>query len=202
MTLVDDPTDPTGYGAARCDAEGPATRRNLSILIYTELYKNSAAIPGTEAVTGYKTLGAEGFQATTGQTALHAFAAQDQVTPARLPWRRHPQRRGIISSGDSGYRPDRGALGEPWILTLFPRAWKWRVPRRTCQCGPVVETGVTQTLDTRARRRRQPNRPAGPRNYAGVVGRFAALLGLVLALVLAVVLGLLFLTAALALCLA
>ncbi|MEW2485519.1 metallopeptidase TldD-related protein [Streptomyces sp. NPDC048411] len=31
VTLMDDPTDPVGFGAARFDAEGLATRRNLLI---------------------------------------------------------------------------------------------------------------------------------------------------------------------------
>ncbi|GGU51068.1 hypothetical protein [Streptomyces violascens] len=48
---------------------------------------------------------------------------------------------------------------------------------------------MTDTLDTRARRRRPPNRPAAPQACAGTVGRFAALLGLVLVLVLAMVLA-------------
>ena len=64
---------------------------------------------------------------------------------------------------------------------------------------PVVETGVTDMLDTRARRRRPPNRSAAPRACAGTVGRFAALLGLVLVVVLAMVLAPLVLAAALVL---
>ncbi|MFJ8390538.1 hypothetical protein ACIQ9Q_39810, partial [Streptomyces sp. NPDC094438] len=58
---------------------------------------------------------------------------------------------------------------------------------------------MTETFDTRARRRRPPNRPAAPRSCAGVVGRFAALLGLVLVLVLVLgtVLAVLVLAAAL-----
>ncbi|RSO07042.1 hypothetical protein DMH18_26800 [Streptomyces sp. WAC 06783] len=51
-----------------------------TILLHTLLHKNGVAIPGTEAVTGYKTPSGAGFQATDGQTVLHTFAAQDRVT--------------------------------------------------------------------------------------------------------------------------
>ncbi|MFE7561499.1 hypothetical protein [Kitasatospora sp. NPDC057500] len=73
-----------------------------TVLIHTVLYKNAAAIPGTEAVTGYKTLGAEGFQATTGQTVLHAFAAQDRVTLRAHRAGGTPSAGAVISSGDGG----------------------------------------------------------------------------------------------------
>ncbi|MFD7340212.1 hypothetical protein ACFV98_30085 [Streptomyces violascens] len=58
---------------------------------------------------------------------------------------------------------------------------------------------MTDTLHTRARRRRPRNSPAAPRTYVGTVSRFAALLGLLLVLVFAMMLAPLVLAAALVL---
>jgi hypothetical protein len=48
--------------------------------VHTALFKNSALIAGSEALTGMVNISSEASQHTTGQTFLHTFAAGDVVT--------------------------------------------------------------------------------------------------------------------------
>ncbi|RST09010.1 TldD/PmbA family protein [Streptomyces sp. WAC07149] len=72
VTLLDDPTDPTGFGAARFDAEGLATRRNLLVdggrsvgRLYDAAagHRAGAASNGAALRAGYKSLPRAGARA-------------------------------------------------------------------------------------------------------------------------------------------
>ncbi|MFH7594107.1 metallopeptidase TldD-related protein [Streptomyces racemochromogenes] len=72
VTLLDDPTDPTGFGAARFDAEGLATRRNLLVdagrpvgRLYDAAggHRAGAASNGAAVRAGYKSLPRAGARA-------------------------------------------------------------------------------------------------------------------------------------------